>query len=269
MCPELLQLFSEVSDGRRDQGRVHPVAVVLALCAAAVAAGMRSFTAIAGWAADVPAELLTQLYGQCAEAPSKATIWRVATGADAGAEHDRGEQYHRGIQAQDSGGEGRCGEDHKEESARAATGDAGQPVAEPPEYTLDIGEVREYEHRGQEADGWPQLTHLGQRVGRPNDTERDGEPGGRYRHGRFRQPMGLDHGKDQDRGHQHQREGLGRRAGHRVKSRDTVTAILGPLGQARVGPPPVALRPGRGSRDGFRVPRKGTAAEHRTRSRIG
>ena len=61
VCRDLLQLFAEVSDGRCDQGRVHPVAVVLALCAAAVMAGMDSFTAIAGWAADVPAELLTQL----------------------------------------------------------------------------------------------------------------------------------------------------------------------------------------------------------------
>jgi hypothetical protein len=85
MCPELLQRFSAVSDGRRDQGRVHPVAVVLVLCAAAVVAGMRSFTAIAGWAADVPAGLLAQLYGQCAGPPSKATIWRVVTGADAAA----------------------------------------------------------------------------------------------------------------------------------------------------------------------------------------
>ena len=83
MCPELLVRFAEVSDGRRDQGRVHPVAVVLALCAAAVVAGMGSFTAIAGWAADVPAELLAQLYGRVAQAPSKATIWRVITGADA------------------------------------------------------------------------------------------------------------------------------------------------------------------------------------------
>jgi DDE_Tnp_1-associated len=74
MCPDLLQQFATVSDGRRDQGRVHPVAVVLALCAAAVVAGMSSFTAIAGWAADVPAELLAQLYGRCAESPSKATI---------------------------------------------------------------------------------------------------------------------------------------------------------------------------------------------------
>ncbi|MGH8601497.1 MAG: ISAs1 family transposase [Gammaproteobacteria bacterium] len=85
MCPELLQRFRAVSDGRRDQGRVHPVAVVLTLCAAAVVAGMRSFTAIAGWAADVPAELLAQLYGRSAQSPSKATIWRVVTGADAAA----------------------------------------------------------------------------------------------------------------------------------------------------------------------------------------
>jgi hypothetical protein len=85
MCPDLLRRFAEVSDGRCDQGRVHPVAVVLALCAAAVVAGMRSFTAIAGWAADVPAGLLAQLYGRRSAAPSKATIWRVITGADAAA----------------------------------------------------------------------------------------------------------------------------------------------------------------------------------------
>ena len=33
VCPDLLQWFAAVSDGRSDQGRVHPVAVVLALCA--------------------------------------------------------------------------------------------------------------------------------------------------------------------------------------------------------------------------------------------
>jgi len=85
MCPDLLRRFAEVSDGRCDQGRVHPVAVVLALCAAAVVAGMGSFTAIAGWAADVPAEVLSQLYRRPAVSPSKATIWRVVTGADAAA----------------------------------------------------------------------------------------------------------------------------------------------------------------------------------------
>ena len=83
VASELLQQFAEVSDGRREQSRVHPVAAVLALCAAAVVAGMGSFTAVAGWAADVPAELLTALYGRPSPPPSKATIWRVVTGADA------------------------------------------------------------------------------------------------------------------------------------------------------------------------------------------
>jgi hypothetical protein len=55
---------------------------VLTLCAAAVLAGMRSFTAIAGWVADVPAELLAGL-GGLAGYPSKSTLWRVLTGADA------------------------------------------------------------------------------------------------------------------------------------------------------------------------------------------
>jgi len=85
IAPDLLQRFGSVSDGRSDQGRVHPVAVVLTLCAAAVVAGMRSFVAIAGWTGDVPAELLVKLYGRRSEPPSMATIWRVVTGADAAA----------------------------------------------------------------------------------------------------------------------------------------------------------------------------------------
>src|SRR5216684_2717552 len=38
---DLLELLAQVSDGRPGQGRDHPVAVVLALAAAAVVAGMR------------------------------------------------------------------------------------------------------------------------------------------------------------------------------------------------------------------------------------
>lgn len=38
-CHDLLELFLAVSYGRSDQGRDHPVAVVLALGAAATAAG--------------------------------------------------------------------------------------------------------------------------------------------------------------------------------------------------------------------------------------
>jgi predicted transposase YbfD/YdcC len=79
---DLLRRFGAVSDGRSEQGRDHPVAVVLTLCAAAVLAGMRSFTAIAGWVADVPTELLARLYTGPAGPPSKTTLWRVLTGAD-------------------------------------------------------------------------------------------------------------------------------------------------------------------------------------------
>jgi hypothetical protein len=90
-CRDLLELLTGVSDGRPGQGRDHPVAAVLALAAAAVVAGSRSFTAIAGWAADVPAGVREELYRRCGAArpgagpPSKATIWRVVTGADTAA----------------------------------------------------------------------------------------------------------------------------------------------------------------------------------------
>jgi len=84
---DLLELFGWVSDGRPGQGRDHPVAAVLALAAAAVVAGMKGYTAISGWVRDVPAPVLADLYMRAgarpARPPSKATIWRVITDADA------------------------------------------------------------------------------------------------------------------------------------------------------------------------------------------
>jgi DDE_Tnp_1-associated len=86
-CDDLLRLFGSVSDGRSGQGRDHPVAAVLALAAAAVVAGMKGYTAIAGWVKDVPPAVLADLYLRAgaspARPPSKATIWRVITDADA------------------------------------------------------------------------------------------------------------------------------------------------------------------------------------------
>lgn len=87
VCDDLLKLFGSVSDGRSDQGRDHPVAAVLALAAAAVVAGMKGYTAIAGWVKDVPPAVLAELYLRAgaipAPPPSRATIWRVITDADA------------------------------------------------------------------------------------------------------------------------------------------------------------------------------------------
>lgn len=86
VCCDLLELFGGVPDGRVGQGRDHPVAAVLALAAAAVVAGMKGYTAITGWVADVPAAVLADLYLRSgatpAAAPSKTTIWRVLTDAD-------------------------------------------------------------------------------------------------------------------------------------------------------------------------------------------
>ena len=88
-CCDLLGLFAGVSDGRVGPGRDHPVAAVLALAAAAVVAGMRGYTAITGWVADVPPAILAGVYlrggAAAAPPPSKTTIWRVLTDADAGA----------------------------------------------------------------------------------------------------------------------------------------------------------------------------------------
>jgi predicted transposase YbfD/YdcC len=89
VCCDLLKLFAGVADGRAGPGRDHPVAAVLALAAAAVVAGMKGYTAITGWVADVPPPVLADVYLRSgatpAPPPSKNTIWRVVTGADAGA----------------------------------------------------------------------------------------------------------------------------------------------------------------------------------------
>jgi predicted transposase YbfD/YdcC len=86
-CQGLLELLLAVSDGRCDQGRDHPVAVVLALVAAATIAGSKGYTAMTGWVADVPAEVVASLYTRVnarpAGRPSRSTIWRVCTDTDA------------------------------------------------------------------------------------------------------------------------------------------------------------------------------------------
>lgn len=86
-CGDLLELFRKVTDGRSCQGRAHPVAAVPALAAAATVAGMKGYRGIAGWIADVPVPVLTDLYLRAGAAPAPApvttTLWRVLSGVDA------------------------------------------------------------------------------------------------------------------------------------------------------------------------------------------
>jgi hypothetical protein len=87
---DLLDHLTQIPDWRVQKWVEHPLAAVLALCAGAVVAGMRGFTAIAGWVRDVPADVLRAAYARCghsdaASGPSKGTLWRVLTGTPGGA----------------------------------------------------------------------------------------------------------------------------------------------------------------------------------------
>lgn len=87
---DLLAHFLCIPDSRQVAWVEHPLAVVLAPAAGAVVAGIRSFTAIAGWIEDAPSDLLSWLYVRCEYAvplgpPSKTTLWRLVTGVDADA----------------------------------------------------------------------------------------------------------------------------------------------------------------------------------------
>ncbi|WP_405818114.1 transposase family protein [Streptomyces sp. NBC_01390] len=86
----LLAPFLCIPDARHAAWMEHPLAVVLALAAGAVAAGIRSFTAVAGWVEDAPSNLPAWLYVRCECAvplgpPSRTTLWRLVTGVDADA----------------------------------------------------------------------------------------------------------------------------------------------------------------------------------------
>lgn len=85
---DLVDHFAVIDDPRHPSWVVHPLAAVLVLCAAAVVAGMRGFTAIAGWVTDTPPPMLAMVYSRCGKpplVPSKSTIWQVFTRVDAAA----------------------------------------------------------------------------------------------------------------------------------------------------------------------------------------
>jgi len=82
-CPGLLERLAMLPDPRDRRGRRHTLASVLAVSAAAVAAGARSVTAIAEWATDAPWPILAALGVRCdpltrrCHVPGEATIRRV------------------------------------------------------------------------------------------------------------------------------------------------------------------------------------------------
>jgi predicted transposase YbfD/YdcC len=87
-CPGLLERLAMLPDPRDRRGRRHTLASVLAVSAAAVAAGARSVTAIAEWATDAPWPILAALGVRCdpltrrCHVPGEATIRRVLARVD-------------------------------------------------------------------------------------------------------------------------------------------------------------------------------------------
>ena len=74
----LLDLLPRSPDPRKRRGRRHPLAGLLAVGIAAVAAGARSFAAIGQWAADAGPEVLAGLGAACG--PADESTFRRAFG---------------------------------------------------------------------------------------------------------------------------------------------------------------------------------------------
>ena len=86
-APHLLAYLAAIADPRARSGRRHPLAGILALAAAAVLAGARSFAAIAEWAADAPQPVRATLGARqqtpgCFAVPAEATIRRTLARLD-------------------------------------------------------------------------------------------------------------------------------------------------------------------------------------------
>jgi hypothetical protein len=87
-CPDLLERLAMLPNPRDRRGRRHTLASVLALSAAAVAAGARSVTAIAEWASAAPCPILAALgvrgdpLTRRCQVPGEATIRRVLARID-------------------------------------------------------------------------------------------------------------------------------------------------------------------------------------------
>ncbi len=79
----LLETLRKLTDPRKRRGIRHPFESVLALAVMATLSGMRSYEAIAEWAAQVPKEILAKLRCWCHQAPSEKTFRRVLQAVDA------------------------------------------------------------------------------------------------------------------------------------------------------------------------------------------
>lgn len=79
----LMEVLRDIKDPRSRRGLRHPFASVLALAVMATLSGMKSYAAIAEWAAGLPKEIFKRLRFWCHQAPSEPTFRRVLQSIDA------------------------------------------------------------------------------------------------------------------------------------------------------------------------------------------
>ena len=84
LVPTLSAALQKVTDQRKARGIRHRLAVVLTVTVCAVAAGARSFVAVAEWVADLPSSV-ADLLGTGERCPSESTIRRTVQVLDADA----------------------------------------------------------------------------------------------------------------------------------------------------------------------------------------
>ncbi len=82
LAPRLADALIEVADPRKRRGVRHGLVVVLTAAVCAVAAGARSFVAVAEWVADLPVDVAAVL-GVNHRCPSESTIRRILGRVDA------------------------------------------------------------------------------------------------------------------------------------------------------------------------------------------
>ena len=88
---DLVDHFAVIDDPRHPAWIDHPLAAVLVLCSAAVVAGMRGFTAIAGWVTDTPPAMLAGVYARCGKRPELTGLRRPGARALPGHPHGDGD----------------------------------------------------------------------------------------------------------------------------------------------------------------------------------
>ena len=84
LVPTLSAALAKVRDQRKARGIRHRLAVVLTVTVCAVAAGARSFVAVAEWVAELPSSV-AKLLGTAQRCPSESTIRRTVQVLDADA----------------------------------------------------------------------------------------------------------------------------------------------------------------------------------------